>query len=238
MKTRILSWSVLAICCSCSVRAAGQIRIRRIETAQVSFWSGLHINQDTGLLEIPAAVLKLSQQGFYREAAELIQGSIRSWGQPAFGLRSSILVEKTPVSKGNPFIVSVIVENISGARVDLQAISAFRLVNSSKTSPESTLKFGSFWCPVNLVDRNPGAKPDLILASPSRLVMEKGASINTIMDLIRRGWDKSISSWWPARDFDSVVAPGKYTLRLDIQVGGGADPQWIRSNEIAVVIGK
>jgi hypothetical protein len=176
--------------------------------------------------------------GLYGNGEELIQGSIRSWGQPAFGLRSSISVEKTSVSRGGTFAVSVTVENISGTRVDLDAISAFHLRNSSKTSPESTLAFGSYWCPVNLADRKSSGKSGLILASPSRLVMEKGTSISAAMDLARHGWDKSTSSWWPARDFDSVVAPGEYILRLDIQVGRGTDPKWIYSNEVKVVIGK
>jgi hypothetical protein len=176
--------------------------------------------------------------GSYGKAEEPVQGSIRSWGQPAFGLRSSISVEKTPVLRGSPFIVSVTVENVSGTRIDLEAISAFHLRNSSKTSPESTLTFGSYWCPVNLADRKSAGKSGLILASPSRLVVEKGTSISATMDLARHGWDKSTSSWWPARDFDSVVAPGDYILRLDIQVGRGTDPKWIYSNEVKVVIGK
>jgi len=176
--------------------------------------------------------------GFCGKGEELIQGSIGSWGQPAFGLRFSISVEKTPILRGNPFAVSVTVENISGTRVDLEAISAFHLRNSSKTSPESTVAFGSYWCPVNLADRKSAGKSGLILASPSRLVMEKGTSISATMDLARHGWDKSTSSWWPARDFDSAVAPGEYMLRLDIQVGRGADPKWIYSNEVKVVIGK
>ncbi len=176
--------------------------------------------------------------GFCGKGEELIQGSIRSWGQPAFGLRSSISVEKTSVLRGSPFAVSVTVENISGTRIDLEAISAFRLRNSSKTSPESTLTFGSYWCPVNLADRKSAGKGGLILASPSRLLMEKETSISATMDLARHGWDKSTSSWWPARDFDPTVAPGEYVLRLDIQVGRGTDPKWIYSNEVKVVIGK
>jgi hypothetical protein len=176
--------------------------------------------------------------GFYGKGEELIQGSIRSWGQPAFGLRSSISVEKTAVLRGSPFVVSVTVENISGTKNDLEAISAFHLRNSSKTSPESTLTFGSYWCPVNLADRKSAGKSGLISGSPSRLVLEKGTSISATLDLTRHGWDKSTSSWWPARDFDSVVAPGEYLLRLDIQVGRGTDPKWIYSNEVKVVIGK
>ena len=168
----------------------------------------------------------------------LSQGPARSWGQAAFGLRLSIAVEKSSVLKGSPFMVSVIAENISGTKVDLKVIAAFHLRNSSKTSRESTLAFGSYWCPVNLADRDAPGKAGLILASPSRLVMEKGTSKSATMDLSRHGWDKSDSSWWPARDFAGVVSPGDYVLRLDVQVEGGSEPKWIRSNEVKVVIGR
>lgn len=169
---------------------------------------------------------------------ELIQSPVRSWGQPAFGLRTSISVEKVPALTGGSFAVSAIVENISGARADLQAMAAFDLSSSSITSPESKGAFGSYWCPVSLTYRNAAGKSGLILASPSRLVVEKNSSVSATFDLTRHGWDKITSSWWPARDFASVVVPGQYTLRLDIQVGSGEDPKWIRSNEIKIAIGK
>jgi hypothetical protein len=176
--------------------------------------------------------------GHYRGGEEIIQGSTRAWGQPTLGLRCSISVEKMPVLKGSPFAVSMIIENISGTRVDLKTITAFHLVNSSKTSPESTLQFGGYWCPINLADTNPAGKSGPILATQSQVVLEKGTSLRATMDLARHGWEKSTSSWWPAREFDSAVVPGKYVLRLDIQVGSGTDPKWIRSNEIDVVIRK
>jgi hypothetical protein len=176
--------------------------------------------------------------GFCGEGEGLIRSSIRAWGQPASGLRASISVERPSVLKGSPFVVSVMVENISGAKVDLKVIAAFHLRNSSKTSPESTLSFGSYWCPVNLANGDAAGKPGLILASPSRLVLEKGTSISAAMDLTRHGWDKSTSSWWPARDFGAAVTPGNYSLRLDVQVEGSSEPKWILSNEVKVVIGK
>ena len=175
--------------------------------------------------------------GWYGAGGELIQGKPRSWRQAAFGLRSSISVETMHISRGGPFVVSVIIENVSGTRIDLKTISAFHLTNSSKSSPESTLAFGGYWCPINPADKNPALHPGLILAFPSRLVMEKGTSVSATMDLTRHGWERSASSWWPARDFDSVVGPGKYVLRLDIQVGPGTEPKWIRSNEVEVMIG-
>ena len=173
--------------------------------------------------------------GSYGEGGEFIQNSTRAWGQSAFGLRSSISVEKQNILKGEPFIVSVKIENISGAKVDLQGIAAFDLSASSKGSRGSAPAFGSYWCPVHLGDKNPDGKTGLILGTPSRLELQKGASLDFVMDLTRHGWDQSISSYWPARVFDTVVIPGKYLLRLDIQVGAGTNPGWIRSNEVTIV---
>ncbi len=178
-----------------------------------------------------------SAPGWRGDCGELAQGAVRSWGQPAFGLRISISVDKAPSVKGGPLLVSAVVENVSETKVDFQAVAAFDLRNSPKPSPESTAAFGRFWCPVNLPDRPSPGKTGLILASPSRIVVEKGSSISTTFDLVRHGWDNSFSSWWPAREFDSVVTPGEYILRLDIQVGGEV-PKWIRSNEVKIVIGK
>lgn len=169
---------------------------------------------------------------------ELCQDSTRSWGEPAFGIRCSISVGKPSISKADPLVVSVILENTAGTRIDLKTISAFDLSNTSKTAPESTLKFGSYWCPVNLMEGNSSGKAGMTPASTSRLVMEKGASIRATMDLARQGWDKRTSSWWPVRDLNTIVAPGRYLLRLDIQVGTGADLKWIRSNEVMVVLTK
>jgi len=170
-------------------------------------------------------------------SAEAGQESARSWGKPACGLKVSIAVDKTHRSQGSSFVVSVVIANISGAGIDLGVIPAFKLGIASKASPRSTQAFGDYWCPVNFNERKPGPKTGPIIASPSRLIMEKGASIRTTMDLTRHGWDKIISSWWPARDFDSVVGLGKYILRLDIQVNGSAEPKWVRSNEIGITIG-
>ncbi len=168
--------------------------------------------------------------------AGLQQGPNRAWGKAACGIRVSIASEKARVSKGGPFVISVIVENISGTRIDLKTIPAFKLGNAAKKPPDLPLTFGEYWCPVNLEERAGANKAGVIVASPSHLIMEKGASIVTTVDLARHGWDKITSSWWPVRDLTSVVNSGKYKLRLDIQVNGSAEPQWIRSNEIEVVI--
>ncbi len=169
-------------------------------------------------------------------SGDSIQAVPRSWGQPSLGLRSSISVIKANLTKGEPFVVSLTIENVSGAKIDMKATSAFHLWSPSKTSVDWTLA-GGYWCPVNPSERDPDKPQGSIIASPSRLILEKGASLSTIMNLTRHGWEEVTSSWWPVRDFDAVVGSGKYRLRLDIQTGSGEAPQWIRSNEIDVTIG-
>ena len=174
---------------------------------------------------------------FRRGDIGIHQAASRVWGRPACGVRASIAVEKTRVSKGSPFVVSVMIENTSDKKIDLKVIPAFKLGNSARTASESAVTFGEYWCPVNLEEKNAASKTGMILGSPSHLAMEKGTSIDASMDLARHGWDKITSSWWPALGFDKVVGSGRYRLRLDIQVNGSAEPQWIRSNEIEITIG-
>ncbi len=158
------------------------------------------------------------------------------WGQTSLGLRCAISVEKMPASKGSPFLISFVLENVSGTKVDLKAITSFRLVEASSAAEESGSSPGLYWCPVNLADPNPKGKTGTIIATQSHLVIDKGAAIRATVDLTRYGWDKSTSSFWPVRDFDTVVNAGKYYLRLDIQVESGANPKWVHSNQVDVVV--
>ncbi len=174
----------------------------------------------------------------YAENDKAAQGAPRAWGQTSLGLRCAIAVEKMPASKGSPFVVSFVLENVSGARADLKAITSFRLTYGSQAAQDSGSSPGLYWCPVDLADPNPKGKAGMILATQSHLVIEKGASVRASVDLTRHGWDKSTSSFWPVRDFDTVVNPGKYMLRLDIQVESGAAPKWVRSNAIEIVLKK
>jgi hypothetical protein len=165
------------------------------------------------------------------------QSTSRVWGKPSFGLRVSIAVEQAQVLKGSPFLVTVIVENISGVKIELKTIPSFRLGIAATAPSKTAAAFGGYWCPVNLEGRQRANKTGLILASPSPLTVEKGASITSTIDLTTHGWDEVTSSWWPARDFGSLVGQGRYKLRLDIQILGSIEPQWVRSNEIDVTIG-
>ncbi len=166
-----------------------------------------------------------------------VQGVSRSWGQPSLGLRSSISADKTNIAKGEPFVVSLALENVSGVRVDLRVIAAFHLWRPSQPPSRPNSSVGGYWCPINPAEEDSANRSRAIVASPSQLMLEKGASLSTTMDLTRHGWDEVTSSWWPVRNLNDVVSPGNYRLRLDIQTGSGEAPQWIRSNEITITIG-
>lgn len=165
---------------------------------------------------------------------EDFQSANRTWGQPANGLRSSISVENTRISNRGPFVVSLIVENISEAAINLETIFSFRI--EPPKDPQDTGFHSGYWCPVDIAATKPDLSTGLIVAYHSRLVLEEGASISTTMDLSRHAWAIETSSIWPAKDFDAVVPKGKYILRLDITVLNGDSSKEIRSNEIEVVI--
>ena len=72
----------------------------------------------------------------------------RIWGQPVQGLRSSIKVGTTRISSQGPFVVSIIVENVSETAINVEKISSFRLAPSLNV-PEYAV--AGFWCPVDFV---------------------------------------------------------------------------------------
>ena len=156
------------------------------------------------------------------------QDSSERWGETSNGIRCSIATEKTIWANGDPAIVSVILENVSDGKVDLETIPAFNLSNMQ------------YWCPVNIT----GDDHSLPANARSTIFLEKGDQTNSKIDISKLGWDQGISSIWPSKDLYSVVPIGKYTLRLDIEIlvptsNGSADgskSQWVRSNELILEI--
>jgi hypothetical protein len=145
----------------------------------------------------------------------------RSWGEPSNGLRCSVDVEKTRWSKGDPALVSVIIENVSGSKVNLRTIPTF------------TLNEMQFVCPVDIVRGEYALPPN----ARSTISLEKDALMNLRIDISKLKWGTGVSSIWPDHSFYSLVPPGRYKLRMDVEVVDGGLPEWIRSNEIEVDIG-
>jgi hypothetical protein len=112
------------------------------------------------------------------------------------------------------------VENISEGKIGLETIPAF------------TLNDMQYWCPVNIAEDDPGLPAN----ARSNISLEKGARIDSSIDISMLGWDQGISSIWPRENLHSIVPTGKYMLRLDIEIVDGSEPSWVRSNEVSVEI--
>jgi len=159
------------------------------------------------LLLLPGFLL-----GCQTERESITQG--RSWGEPSNGLRCSIDVEKTRWSKGDPALVSVIIENVSGSKVNLKTISTF------------TLNEMQFVCPVDIERGGQALPPN----ARSTISLEKDALMNLRIDISKLKWGMGVSSIWPDHSFYSLVPPGRYKLRMDIEVvDGGLLPRIIPS---------
>jgi hypothetical protein len=165
------------------------------------------------------------------------QDEDRVWGRPVQGIRSSIRAEKPSVSSQGPFMVSIIVENVSGTAINMEKISLFKL-GPSFDVPDYT--FLGFWCPVDFEYEKPAQDKALIGGGRSRLVLAKGASIRVTLDLSRHGWAATSSSTWPDRRFETVVPKGQYQLRLDMELLDKpvdlSGHEWVRSNIVEINI--
>ncbi len=135
-------------------------------------------------------------------------------------IKCSIVVEEKSWSKGDPVLVSVIVENVSGSKVNLKTISSF------------TLNEMQFYCPTDIV------RGEYVLPSDAHSIisLERGALINSRIDISKLKWGMGLAASWPNNSFYNIVSPGQYKLRLDIEVVDGGMPKWIHSNEVEVTI--
>jgi hypothetical protein len=143
----------------------------------------------------------------------------RTWGEPSNGLRCSIAVEETRWSQGGPALVSVIIENVSDSKVDL------------KTIPSFTLNEMQFLCPVDIARGEYELPPN----ARSIINLDRDALIDARIDVSKLKWGMGLSATWPDNSF-YLVTPGRYKLRMDIEVVGSGLPKWIHSNEIEIDI--
>jgi hypothetical protein len=141
------------------------------------------------------------------------------WGPETLGLRCAIQVASERWRPGEPALVSVVIENRSGKHIEFKTIPSFEM--------------NEYWCPVDLREGR-GLKAN----ARAPLVLEKGASLHLTYDLSQLGWGEVIGAAWPAQQLFSLVSPGNFRLRLNIQLTDGQEPLQLDSNEVAVAIGR
>jgi hypothetical protein len=141
------------------------------------------------------------------------------WGDPSNGLRVSIAVQEPQLILGDPAGVSVIIHNISEDKKFLQTIPAFTMS-------------GQYWCPVDIIHEgsNLPANARVIIA------LEKDSSISERVDISKLKCDKEISSQWPEQTLFEAIPRGRYLLRLEIEIIGENEKNWIYSNKVEIEI--
>jgi hypothetical protein len=144
------------------------------------------------------------------------------WGEPSYGLRCSIAPLKTKLAQGDKAVVSVRVENVSGKPDTLTLLPVFVLADSFPRYAALSDITGK--------DANFGHNSRLVLA------LGKDDAIAADIDLNELFWALMISSISSDKHLYEAVKPGGYTLRLDLEVIGRGSGQWIRSNEVNIVI--
>lgn len=143
------------------------------------------------------------------------------WGEASHGLKCAISVPKPRWSKDGPAMVSVLVQNVSGTKVDWRTIPAFRLDDSC-------------WGPVDLAKGGRASPAN----SRSTISLNPGEILRCDVDLAKLRWDRVESSIWPAKKLYSLVPPGKYSLGLNIEITGEEKPRWVRSGKIPITVTK
>lgn len=170
-----------------------------------------------GKISFLALLLLVLILGCQTERESITQS--RTWGEPSNGLRCSIAVEETCWSRGGHALVSVIIENVSEGKVDL------------KTIPLFTLNEMQFLCPVDIARGEYELPPN----ARSIINLDRDALIDARIDVSKLKWGTGPSATWADNSF-YLVTPGRYKLRMDIEVVDSGLTEWIRSNEIEVDI--
>lgn len=129
-------------------------------------------------------------------------------------LKCSIAVEEESWSTGKPAYVSIVVENVSGSKIDWTVIPAFVLVLESEEANVDDVSYrrNQYWSPVDIKQNRA-----LDLQQKAHIYLEKSESMRSKIDLTTLRWDRRISAIWPSQDLFTTVSKGRYQLYLDIQ---------------------
>jgi hypothetical protein len=142
------------------------------------------------------------------------------WGNYSHGLRISMDISEPRFKIGQPAIAIVFIENGTSEKINVVSIPVFTFNNLQ------------YWCPVDIV--NEGSS----LPANARVIltMDGHSIIKTRLDISKLKCGQGSSSIWPESTFYALLPFGEYSLRLDMEIIGGGDNAWIRSNEVSVEI--
>lgn len=160
-------------------------------------------------------------------------------------VKTSIAIDAATLTPDKPVIVTVTIQNLSGAELEASSICSFDLRNLSKeVAARKHEVFGDrYWGPVNISTGTPQA---LTIIDPEKekqgvivgrvpensLHFAKDETKTFKVDLTKLLWNPVMSSMWPDQPLFKVVSKGSYALSFVMSKKGIN----VKSNEIEVSI--
>jgi hypothetical protein len=164
----------------------------------------------------PLVFLALVSAGCRALPGDTPEGATPVWGDLSDGIRISLAMRDDRLRTGDPVEIRLLVENTAPGTASLQTIPAFSIDHSA------------YWCPVDIVREG----SPLPANGRVNLSLDPHAAASFQFDVSELKCGPGHSSIWPDADLPSILTPGEHSLRLEIEIAGGKQAAWIRSNEI------
>ena len=158
----------------------------------------------------------------------------------------SIATDSTVLTRDKPALVTITIENISGAELELSSSCSIDLSSLSKEAQARKHQVigDSYWAPVNLADSTTNEieitdedklKQGIVVGRARQVPIQfaKDETKTFTIDLTKVFWNASMSSAWPTEFLFKVVRKGTYALSVNKQQHKGLN---IESNPIEVSV--
>lgn len=145
----------------------------------------------------------------------------------------SITSDSTILTRDKPALVTVTIENISGAELELSSSGSLHLASLSKESlaRKHQVVGDSYWSPVNLADSTTTEikitdedklKQGIVVGRAAQVPIQfsKDETKTFKIDLTKVFWNASMSSMWPTEFLFKVVRKGTYSLSVNMKHKG------------------
>lgn len=150
-------------------------------------------------------------------------------------MKCEIRSDKTDWDRRYPINLSILIENVSDATLNVYAFLRFELSlwrRKSNPDTETDLAF---------VERNTYIGVDSVDRSTNpRITLEKGGSVSYKVDLSRMGWSRLNSALLPTEKIFEIVPQGRYKLCLNLHLSSdnafASDDKVVKSNVVEIEI--
>ena len=145
------------------------------------------------------------------------------WSESSLGFRVSMQVDRTTLnaSTGTPLNVTIVIQNKSGVKIDMETLPSFSLDNSEFVG----------WAPVDILQEK-----NLPMNGRCIISLLSGESLTKHVDITDLAWENSFSSIWPHKQFYDLIAAGTYSLKFEFNITSSNVPEQITSNVVEITV--